>query len=156
MAEAKTKPTKQSVKDFISKLADKQTREDCTVIAKLMEEATKQKGVMWGTSIAGYGTTTIKYAGGREVDWPMISFSPRKQSLTLYINPGDPNKADLLSKLGKHKVSGVCLHIKRLSDVDVPTLKKLIVSDVKRIKRLSDGGVPTLKKLTVFEAKRKK
>lgn len=132
MAEAKTKPTNQTVKDFISKLPDKQTRDDCTVIAKLMEEATRQKGVMWGTSIAGYGTCTIKYAGGREADWPLIAFSPRKQSLTLYINPGDPQKRDLLSKLGKHKVSGSCLHIKRLSDVDVPTLKKLIQVSAKK------------------------
>ena len=132
MAEAKTKPTNQTVKDFISKQPDKQTRDDCEVIAKLMEEATKQKGVMWGTSIAGYGTTTIKYAGGREADWPLIAFSPRKQSLTLYIGVRDPKKADLLAKLGKHKVSGGCLHIKRLSDVDVPTLKKLIALEAKR------------------------
>ena len=119
MAEAKTKPTKQSVKDFISKLPDKQTRDDCTVLAKLMEEATKQTGVMWG----------------REDDWPLIAFSPRKSSLTLYISASDPNKADLLAKLGKHKVSGSCLHIKRLSDVDVPTLKKVIAVTVKKNKR---------------------
>jgi uncharacterized protein DUF1801 len=134
MAEAKTKPTKQTVKDFISKLPDKQTRDDCTAIAKLMEEATKQNGVMWGTSIAGFGLTTIKYAGGREADWPAVAFSPRKTSLTLYISPGDPKKAELLSKLGKHKVSGSCLHIKRLSDVDLPTLKKLIEINVKKVK----------------------
>ncbi len=132
MAEAKTKPTEQSVKDFISKLPDKQRREDCSVIAKLMEEATKSKGVMWGTSIAGYGTTTIKYAGGREADWPAVAFSPRKTSLTLYISAGDPEKAELLAKLGKHKLSGSCLHIKRLSDVDVPTLKKLIRFEAKK------------------------
>jgi len=135
MAEAKTKPTKQTVKDFISKLPDQQTRDDCTVIAKLMEEATKQKGVMWGTSIAGYGTTTIKYAGGREADWPEVALSPRNQSLTLYISAGDPSKAELLAKLGKHKVSGSCLHIKRLTDVDLPTLKKLIGANVKKKKR---------------------
>ena len=135
MAEAKTKPTKQTVKDFISKLPDKQTRDDCAVIAKLMEDATKQQGVMWGTTIAGYGTTTIKYAGGREDDWPLIAFSPRKTSLTLYISASDPNKADLLAKLGKHKVSGGCLHIKRLSDVDVPTLKKVIAVAVKSKKK---------------------
>src|ERR1043165_10000417 len=102
MAEAKTKITKQSVTDFISKLPDAQTRVDCAVIAEMMEDATKQKGVMWGTSIAGFGTTTIKYAGGREDDWPLIAFSPRKTSLTLYISASDPNKAELLSKLGKH------------------------------------------------------
>ncbi len=134
MTEAKNKPTKQAVKDFISKLPDQQTRDDCTIIAKLMEEAARHKGVMWGASIAGFGTTTIKYAGGREADWPLIAFSPRKQSLTLYINASDPKKAELLSKLGKHKVSGGCLHIKRISDIDVPTLKKLIVFEAKRKK----------------------
>ena len=89
MAEAKTKPTKQSVKDFIGKLPDEQSRADCTVITKLMEDATKQKGVMWGTNIAGFGATTIKYAGGKEADWPLIAFSPRKQSLTFYISASD-------------------------------------------------------------------
>ena len=134
MAEAKTKPTKQTVSDFISKLPDKQTRDDCTVIAKLMEEVTKKKGVMWGASIAGYGTTTIKYAGGKEADWPAIAFSPRKTSLVLYVGRSDPKKAVLLAKLGKHKLSGGCLHIKRLSEVDVPTLKKLIAVSVQKMK----------------------
>jgi hypothetical protein len=134
MAEAKTKPTKQSVKDFISKLPDAQTRADCALIAKMMEDATKQKGVMWGASIAGFGATTIKYAGGREADWPLVAFSPRKQSLTFYISASDPGKADLFAKLGKHKVSGTCLHIKRLSDVDLPTLKKLIGMSAKKKK----------------------
>jgi hypothetical protein len=134
MAEAKTKPTKQSVKDFISKLPDKERRDDCTAIAKLMEEATGEKGVMWGTSIAGFGATTTKYADGREADWPLIAFSPRKQSLTLYINARDPGKAELFEKLGMHKISGGCLHIKRLSDVDVPTLRKLIQFELKRKK----------------------
>jgi hypothetical protein len=134
MAEAKTKPTRQTVKDFISKLPDKQTRDDCTIIAKLMEDATRHKGVMWGTSIAGFGTTTIKYAGGKEADWPLIAFSPRKTSLTLYISASDPSKADILAKLGKHKVSGSCLHVKRLSDIDLPTLKKLIDAEVRKKK----------------------
>ena len=135
MAEAKTKPTKQSVKEFIAGLRDAQTRADCLTIAKLMEEATGSKGVMWGTSIAGFGTTTIKYANGKEADWPLIAFSPRKQNLTFYISASDPGKVDLLSKLGKHKVSGSCLHIKRLSDVDLPTLRKLIERSAKRKKK---------------------
>jgi len=132
MAEAKTKPTKQSVKEFISKLPNPQTRADCAVIAKLMEEAAKQKGVMWGTSIAGFGTTTIKYAGGREADWPLIAFSPRKQALTLYVGVGDGSHDELLSKLGKHKVAKGCLYINRLADIDQSVLKKLIAAAVKK------------------------
>src|SRR5438105_10535102 len=132
MAEAKTKPTKQSVKDFINELADRRTRDDCAVIASMMEDATKQKGVMWGSSIAGFGKTTIKYAGGREADWPLIGFSPRKQNLTLYIGLGGEMQTDLLSKLGKHSVGKGCLYIKRLSAVDLPTLKKVINTSVKR------------------------
>lgn len=133
MAEAKTKPTKQSVKDFISSLADAQTRADCARIAKLMEAATKSKGVMWGSSIAGFGVRKIKYAGGKEAEWPLLAFSPRKQSLTLYGMAGESD--DLLAKLGKHSTSKGCLYIKRLSDVDLPTLKQLINASVKRKRR---------------------
>jgi len=134
MAEAKTKPTKQSVKEFIAGLRDAQTRADCLTVAKLMEEATGSKGVMWGTSIVGFGTKKIMYADGREADWPLIAFSPRKQSLTLYVMSGKDSHADLLAKLGKYKVGGGCLHIKRLSDVDLPTLRKLFKAAVKRKK----------------------
>ena len=134
MAEAKTKPTKQSVKDFISAIADAQTRADCSTIARLMEEAAGSKGTMWGTSIAGFGTRTVKYAGGKEADWPMIAFSPRKQNLTLYLSLGDDGQQKLLSKLGKHSMGKGCLYIKRLSDVDMPTLKKLIGNSAKKKK----------------------
>ena len=134
MAEAKTKPTKQSVRDFISQLPDEQSRADCAAITKLMEDATKQKGVMWGTSIAGFGTRKIQYAGGKEADWPLVGFSPRKQNLTLYIGLGDGAAADLLPKLGKHSTGKGCLYLKRLSDIDLPTLKQLINASVKRKK----------------------
>ena len=134
MAEAKTKPTKQSVKEFVGELPDPQARADCATIAKLMEEATGNKPVMWGTSIVGFGLKKIIYAGGREGDWPLLAFSPRKQNLTLYVLSGKDSHADLLAKLGKHKVGGGCLYIKRLSDVDLATLKKLINAAVKKKK----------------------
>ena len=135
MAEAKTKPTKQSVTNFIKNLPDAQTRADCSAIAKLMEAATESKGIMWGNSIAGFGIKKIKYAGGKEADWPLVGFSPRKQNLALYIGLGDSGESDLLSKLGKHSTGKGCLYIKRLSDVDLPILEKLINSSVKRKKR---------------------
>ena len=88
MAEAKTKPTKQKLKDYVNTLPEPQTRADCLTIAKLMEEATGSKPVMWGPSIVGFGIKKITYAGGREADWPLIAFSPRKQNLTLYVMSG--------------------------------------------------------------------
>lgn len=135
MAEAKTKPTKQSVKDFISAIDDAQTRADCSTIAKLMEEAAGAKGTMWGTSIAGFGIRTIKYAGGKEADWPLIAFSPRKQNLTLYLSLGDGSQENLLAKLGKHSRSKGCLYIKRLEDVDQTVLKKLIKNSTTKKKK---------------------
>ena len=130
MAEPKTKPTKQSVEKFIKSIANAQTREDCLTISKLMKDATRAEPQMWGSSIVGFGKRIIKYAGGREGDWPIICFSPRKQNLTLYVGAGLKD-GELLKKLGKHKVAGGCLHIKRLSDVDLPTLKKVIQTAAK-------------------------
>ena len=133
MAEPKTKATKQSVASFIKSLASPQTREDCVTITKLMKDATGAEPQMWGSSIVGFGTGIIKYAGGREGEWPLIAFSPRKQNLVLYSM--SRSEAELLKKLGKHSVGKGCLYIKRLSDIDLPTLKKLIEASVKRKKK---------------------
>ena len=137
MAEAKTKPTDQSVDSFINKLPDPQKREDCLTIVRLMKEATRTEPCMWGSAIVGFGTRRIQYAGGREGDWPLIAFSPRKQNLTLYGMTGSDGQAELLEKLGKHSVGGGCLYIKRLADIHVPTLKKLIRASVKQKKQRS-------------------
>ena len=127
MAEAKTKPTKLSVDKFIKSQPDARVREDCAVISKLMSEATGEKPKMWGSSIVGFGSYHYKYATGREGDMPIIGFSPRKQNLTLYLLMYRfDEQADLLKKLGKHSLGKGCLYIKRLSDVNLPTLKKLI------------------------------
>src|SRR5215510_6941707 len=131
MAEAKTKATKESVDKFINKLPDAQVREDCATIAKLMQQATRAEPQMWGSSIVGFGIKQIEYAGGRKGDWPLMGFSPRKQNLTLYVGAALQDE-DLLKKLGKHSVGKGCLYIKRLSDVDLPTLKKVIQSAAKR------------------------
>lgn len=130
MAEAKTKPTRQSVEKFIKSVPDSTAREDCATVAKLMQQATRAEPQMWGSSIVGFGLRTIKYAGGREGDWPIIGFSPRKQNLTLYVAAGNQDPV-LMKRLGKHTVSKGCLYIKRLSDVDLPTLKKVIQAAAK-------------------------
>ena len=134
MAEAKTKPTKASVTQFLNKIPDATRREDCFAIAKMMEEITGSKPVMWGPSIVGFGTYSYKYASGHEGDWPVAAFSPRKQDLTVYMMIGFEKYEELLSKLGKHRKSKACLYIKRLSDIHVPTLKKLIKLSLKDLK----------------------
>jgi hypothetical protein len=138
MAEPKTKPTKQSVASFFKSL-DPQVRQDCLTIAKLMEEATGSKPKMWGSAIVGFGSQNYKYASGREGDWPVIGFSPRKQNLTLYIMSGFDEQAELLKKLGKHTTGGSCLYIKSLSDIDLSTLKKLIRASVKKKKKAASA-----------------
>jgi len=134
VAEVKTKPTKASVTQFLNKIPDAARREDCFAVAKLMEEITGSKPQMWGPSIVGFGTYHYKYASGHEGDWPITGFSPRKQDLTLYLMIGSEKYEALLSQLGKHRKSKSCLYIKRLSDVHVPTLKKLIKASIKDLK----------------------
>jgi hypothetical protein len=131
MAELKTKQTNESVKDFLNKVVDEERRADCFEIAKLMEEVTGEKPKMWGPSIVGFGSYHYKYASGREGDWPITGFSPRKKDLTLYIMMGFDKHRDLMEKLGKHSSSKSCLYVKRLADIHVPTLKKLIKTSIK-------------------------
>ena len=108
-------------------VADEQRRKDCFRILEIMKTATKSEPAMWGPSIVGFGGHQHKYPNGRELDWPIAAFSPRKQNLTLYFMPGfDGRYSGLMSKLGKHSTGKCCLYIKNLDDVDLPTLKKLI------------------------------
>ena len=133
MAEPKTKPTQASVKEFLNQIPDKERRDDCFAIAKMMEEITGHKPKMWGPSIVGFGSYHYKYASGREGDWPISAFSPRKNDLTLYFMIGFFEKyPELMEKLGKHSTGKSCLYIKRLSDIHVPTLKKMIKTSLKK------------------------
>ena len=134
MAETKTKPTNERVEDFLNKISDEERRADCFQVAKIMEEITGEKPKMWGPSIVGFGTYHYKYDSGREGDWLVTGFSPRKKDLTLYIMMGFEKHRDLMDKLGKHSAAKSCLYIKRLSDIHVPTLKKLIKASVKDLR----------------------
>ena len=127
----KTVQTKASVAGFLKGITDTQRREDCAEVAAMMQAATKEKPAMWGTSIVGFSNQHYKYASGREGDWFRAGFSPRKDSLTLYLTGGFRQHGDLLAKLGKYKASVGCLYVKRLDDVDRSVLKKLIARSVK-------------------------
>ena len=135
MAETKTKATEESVEEFLAAIKDDGRRKDCLAIMKLLEETTGYKAKMWGTSIVGFGTYHYKYASGREGDWPLTGFSPRKQNLTLYIMAGFDKYAELMQKLGKHSAAKSCIYIKRLDDIHLPTLKKLVRESVKQLKK---------------------
>lgn len=132
-AEIKTKPTSSSVESFISSIADEQKRKDSYAILKLMEKATKQKPKMWGSSMIGFGDKRYKSPNtGREVDWFIIGFSPRKANLSLYLAVDINKHADALKKLGKHKTGVGCLYINKLEDVDVKILEKMIEAAAKK------------------------
>jgi hypothetical protein len=126
MAELKTKKTALSTAAFIKKIPEAQKQKDAFIILELMEKATKAKGKMWGSAIIGFGDRHLKYESGRELDWFVMGFSPRKQNLALYI-PGTVEKQQaLLKKLGKYKTGKGCLYINKLAEVDMAILKEII------------------------------
>lgn len=125
MAELKTKKTELSVEDFIKKVPEAQKQKDAFAILALMEKATKAKAKMWGPAIIGFGDKVLKYESGRELDWFVMGFSPRKQNFALYIAGAVENQA-LLKKLGKHKTGKGCLYINKLEEVDTKVLKEII------------------------------
>jgi hypothetical protein len=133
MAELKTKVNDASVSDFLESIANEQTRNDCQTIVQIMQQATNSSAKMWGTNIIGFGTYHYQYASGREADWMQIGFSPRKQNMVLYIGSGFEEYEKLLAQLGKHSCGKSCLYIKKLSDIDLPTLEKLIQDSIKHM-----------------------
>ena len=132
LVEIKTKPTTSSVEEFIAGVADEQKRKDSFIILDMMEKASKVKPQMWGASIIGFGEKRYKSPKtGREVDWFVIGFSPRKANLTLYLGIDVNKHAEELNKLGKHKTGVGCLYINKLADIDSEVLEKMVKASIK-------------------------
>jgi hypothetical protein len=125
MAELKTKQTGASVDDFLSGVEESR-RQDCYAVLEMMQKATKAQPKMWGTSIVGFGDYVYRYDRGREMQWFVMGFSPRKSDLTLYVLNEASAQPELMQKLGKYKTGKSCLYIKKLEDVDAKVLNKII------------------------------
>lgn len=136
MAELKTKETEASVKAFLATVDDEKKRADCDAVLKMMKSVTRAEPKMWGGSIIGFGSYHYVYESGRQGDWFLTGFSPRKQALTLYIMAGFDRYGDLLGKLGTYKTGKGCLYIKKMEDVDTKVLKQLITESVRYLKQV--------------------
>ena len=126
MSENKTTATTDSVNTFLDKIQDAQLRADCHAIVEMMGAASKEKPVMWGSAIVGFGSYHYVYESGREGDNLVIGFSPRSQNIAVYLKGGLAPLEEELSQLGKYKTSKGCLYIKRISDIDQGVFKKIL------------------------------
>ena len=126
MAELKTQKNDGDVEVFLNNVAHDKRRADAFQVLELMKEVTGEAPKMWGDSIIGFGSYHYTYASGREGDWFLTGFSPRKQNLTLYIMAGFNEYDDLMARLGKFKTGKSCLYINKLEDIDQDVLKELV------------------------------
>lgn len=130
MAEQKTTETDADVGAFIDGIEDEGKRQDARRVCEMMAEITGEPPRLWGAAIVGFGRVHYRYESGREGDWFVVGFSPRKRNLTLYIMPGFQEYAGLMARLGKHKTGKSCLYVNRLADVDESVLRALVAASV--------------------------
>ncbi|MCT4663062.1 MAG: DUF1801 domain-containing protein [Tissierellales bacterium] len=135
MTELKTKPSDLSVEDFLNRIEPKKKREYSFLLLDMFRKWTKLDPVMWGDSIVGFGSYHYVYATKREGDWLLTGFSPRKQSLTIYIMSGFENFEEILSRLGKYKLGKSCLYIKKIDDIDISVLEELVMASIDVMKK---------------------
>ena len=135
MAEIKTRENRASVTAFLGAIEDKRKRSDARKVAAMMRKATGKRAKMWGAGIVGFGRYHYKYASGWEGDAALVSFSPRKQNLVIYIMPGFEEFPVLMKKLGKYKTGKSCLYLNKLDDVDESVLEQLIGKSVKLMRK---------------------
>jgi hypothetical protein len=140
MAENKTKVTEASVEDYFFAIKDEARRKDCEALAELMSGVTRQPPKMWGESIVGFGSYHYRYESGREGDSCLTGFSARAGGISVYLAESLPGREELLRKLGRHKMSKVCLQVRRLADVDLGVLGELIAGSVAEMKRRYGSG----------------
>ena len=130
--ENKTKETRESVEEFIERFADsEQKKKDSFELIKLMKKVTGEEPKMWGPSIVGFGSYHYKYDSGHEGDAPLCGFSPRKSAISLYVFTGLDSHEDLLENLGKFKTGKACIYVKKLADIDLKAVEKIIKETIK-------------------------
>lgn len=133
LAEIKTKQTSENVEDFINAVKEDQKRKDSYVLLDMMSKASGEDAKMWGGSIIGFGNKRYKSpTSGREVDWFLIGFSPRKANLTLYLMINHKEHEVAIKELGKHRTSGGCIYVNKLEDIDLKVLKGIIDESIKQ------------------------
>ena len=136
MTKNKTTENNSNVSDFLNTVENEIKRNDAFEIIKIMQEQTNFVPKLWGPNIIGFGSYQYKYASGHEGDAPLVAFSPRKDAISLYLNSSFENKEELLTQFGKHKAGKGCIYIKKLADIDVEVLKKMIVLSVASVKEM--------------------
>lgn len=135
MAEIKTRQNEGSVDAYLDSVENRTRREDARRLLAMMQEVTGAPPKLWGSSIVGFGSYHYAYASGREGDWPVVGFAPRKQNLVLYIMPGFSGYSALLDRLGKYRTGKSCLYVNKLADVDPDVLEELVRASVAEMKR---------------------
>jgi hypothetical protein len=126
MAKNKTAETGKSVTEFLNNVQNEIKRRDSFILIEIIKSLTGYEPKMWGPSIIGFGKYHYKYASGHEGDAPLAGFSPRKESLVIYMAPEFKAREELLPKLGKQTNSKSCIYVKKLEDIDIEVLKKII------------------------------
>jgi len=135
MSTIKTTVTTASVEEFITSFADtEQKRKDSFELLHIMKDYTGYEARMWGPSIIGFGSYHYKSERSRqEGDWPLVGFSPRKAAISLYVYMGTPEHEALLADLGKFKMGKGCIYVKKLSDINIDVLQKLMGATINRL-----------------------
>lgn len=130
MADNKTQPTDVPVSDYLAEITDDERRADCETLIGIMSEITGEPPVMWGTGIVGFGSYHYRYESGREGDMCLTGFASRKSDISVYLMALDAQQLPMLRQLGKHKAGKSCLYIRRLADIDLAVLRRLIAVSV--------------------------
>ena len=136
MAKNKTTETATSVSDFLNRVKNETMRADSLRLIGIIEKATGFSAKMWGTGIVGFGSYHYRYESGREGDAPLVAFSPRASALALYLSGNFDKREELLEKLGKHQTDKGCIYIKKLEDIRLETLEKMITNHIRHIKKM--------------------
>lgn len=135
MAENKTQATAASVDAYLAAITDERRRADCARLVDLMRRVTGCMPVMWGTGIVGFGRYRYRYESGRTGEMCVTGFSSRKTDLSIYLVSESPGQQDLLARLGKHRMGKSCLGVRRLDDIDLQVLERLVAESVAETQR---------------------
>jgi len=129
-----------TVNEYVSSISDDLVKKDTQTLTEIMQRISGSKPILYGIGTIGFGVYKYEYSSGRKGEAHILAFYPRKGKITVYLMDGTARYSQLLAKLGKHTITGYCIYIKQLSDIDVSVLIQILEESFTNIYQKSQLG----------------
>lgn len=123
------KPTKaKSAAEYLAAVP-KERRKAILFMHEFIQKSVSKLNPHFAYNMLGYGSFSYRNYKKEAIEWPVVALANQKHYISVYVcavEGGEYLAEKYKAKLGKVSVGKSCIRFKRVEDVNLPELKKLL------------------------------